>query len=206
MCRALKNDVRTCHIPIILLTAKDSLRDKEEGYESGADSYITKPFTSTLLVSRIKNIFLQRKRLLASLKDMKSDHVDEEKRKMMKEALSKLDQQFFDKLNKVIDEGISGDLDVNTIAGEMAMSVSSLYRKMKALTGVSTNEYIRKYKMQYAERLLLEGRYSVSEISFMVGFNSVAYFRRCFKDVYGDIPSVYLKKLKEQFQNDEINE
>ena len=86
------------------------------------------------------------------------------------------------------------------------MSVSSLYRKMKALTGVSTNEYIRKYKMQYAERLLLEGRYSVSEISFMVGFNSVAYFRRCFKDVYGDIPSVYLKKLKEQFQNDEINE
>ena len=206
MCRALKNDVRTCHIPIILLTAKDSLRDKEEGYESGAASYITKPFTSTLLVSRIKNIFLQRKRLLASLKDMKSDHVDEEKRKMMKEALSKLDQQFFDKLNKVIDEGISGDLDVNTIAGEMAMSVSSLYRKMKALTGVSTNEYIRKYKMQYAERLLLEGRYSVSEISFMVGFNSVAYFRRCFKDVYGDIPSVYLKKLKEQFQNDEINE
>lgn len=206
MCRALKNDVRTCHIPIILLTAKDSLRDKEEGYESGADSYITKPFTSTLLVSRIKNIFLQRKRLLASFKDMKSDHVDEEKRKMMKEALSKLDQQFFDKLNKVIDEGISGDLDVNTIAGEMAMSVSSLYRKMKALTGVSTNEYIRKYKMQYAERLLLEGRYSVSEISFMVGFNSVAYFRRCFKDVYGDIPSVYLKKLKEQFQNDEINE
>lgn len=200
MCRTLKNDVRTCHIPIILLTAKDSLRDKEEGYESGADSYITKPFTSTLLLSRIKNIFLQRKRLLSVIKEVKPDNI-EEKRQILKESLSKLDQEFFDKLNHVIDEGISGDLDVNTIAGKMAMSVSSLYRKMKAITGVSTNEYIRKYKMQYAERLLLEGKYSVSEISFMVGFNSVAYFRRCFKDVYGDIPSVYLKKLKEQEQN-----
>lgn len=205
MCRSLKNDVRTCHIPIILLTAKDSLRDREVGYEAGADSYITKPFTSTLLLSRIKNIFLQRKRLLAGLKEVKSDHI-EEKRQMLKESLSKLDQEFFDKLNHVIEEGISGDLDVNTIASKLAMSVSSLYRKMKALTGVSTNEYIRKYKVQYAERLLLEGKYSVSEISFMAGFNSVAYFRRCFKEVFGDIPSVYLKKLKEQSQDDEKTE
>lgn len=99
-------------------------------------------------------------------------------------------------MNKIIEDNITGDIDVNLLAGKLAMSTSSLYRKMKALTGISTVEYIRKYKMQYAEHLLLEGKYSISEISFMVGMNSVAYFRRCFKIEYGMIPSEYLKKLK----------
>ena len=196
MCRALKKDVRTSHVPVILLTAKDSLADKEQGYEAGADSYITKPFTHSLLRSRIHNLLQQRQRDKMQIQESKETDLAQKKEQLRK-SLNKVDQEFFDKLNKLIDDNISGDVDVNLLANHLAVSTSTLYRKMKALTGISTNEYIRKYKMQYAEHLLLEGRYSISEIAFMVGMGSVAYFRRCFKAEYGDIPSEYLKKLKE---------
>lgn len=195
MCRALKKDVRTSHIPIILLTAKDSFEAKEKGYDSGADSYITKPFTHKLLRSRILNLLQQRRRDKMLIQESKETNLAQ-KKEQLREALNKVDQEFFDKLNKLIEENISGDVDVNLIASNLAVSTSTLYRKMKALTGISTNEYIRKYKMQYAEHLLLEGKYSISEISFMVGMNSVAYFRRCFKAEYGEIPSEYLKNLQ----------
>ncbi len=205
MCRILKSDVRTSHIPIILLTAKDSQEAKEEGYDAGADSYITKPFTHSLLSSRVNNLLAQRQRMLetqatSTTADTKKDSNDDmkEKQAQLRESLSQIDQDFFDKLDSLIGEGISGDVDVNMLASRLAMSTSTLYRKMKALTGMSTNEYIRKYKMQYAERLLLEGKYSISEISFMVGMNSIAYFRRCFKAEYGMIPSEYLKKINEE--------
>ena len=195
MCRALKKDVRTSHIPIILLTAKDSFEAKEKGYDSGADSYITKPFTHKLLRSRILNLLQQRRRDKMLIQESKETNLAQ-KKEQLREALNKVDQEFFDKLNKLTEENISGDVDVNLIASNLAVSTSTLYRKMKALTGISTNEYIRKYKMRYAEHLLLEGKYSISEISFMVGMNSVAYFRRCFKAEYGEIPSEYLKKLQ----------
>lgn len=195
MCRALKKDIRTSHIPIILLTAKDSFEAKEKGYDSGADSYITKPFTHSLLRSRILNLLQQRRRDKMLIQESKETNLAQ-KKEQLRESLNKVDQEFFGKLNKLIEENISGDVDVNLIASNLAVSTSTLYRKMKALTGISTNEYIRKYKMQYAEHLLLEGKYSISEISFMVGMNSVAYFRRCFKAEYGEIPSEYLKKLQ----------
>lgn len=195
MCRALKKDIRTSHIPIILLTAKDSFEAKEKGYDSGADSYITKPFTHLLLRSRILNLLQQRRRDKMLIQESKETNLAQ-KKEQLRESLNKVDQEFFDKLNKLIEENISGDVDVNLISSNLAVSTSTLYRKMKALTGISTNEYIRKYKMQYAEHLLLEGKYSISEISFMVGMNSVAYFRRCFKAEYGEIPSEYLKKLQ----------
>lgn len=195
MCRALKKDIRTSHIPIILLTAKDSFEAKEKGYDSGADSYITKPFTHLLLRSRILNLLQQRRRDKMLIQESKETNLAR-KKEQLRESLNKVDQEFFDKLNKLIEENISGDVDVNLIASNLAVSTSTLYRKMKALTGISTNEYTRKYKMQYAEHLLLEGKYSISEISFMVGMNSVAYFRRCFKAEYGEIPSEYLKKLQ----------
>ncbi len=118
-----------------------------------------------------------------------------EKRESLKQSLSDLDKQFLDKLDSVIEQNISGEVDVDLLAQSMAVSSSTLYRKMKALTGGSTNEYIRRQKMRYAERLLLTGKYTISEISFMVGMSSVAYFRRCFKEEFGLIPSEYLKKL-----------
>ena len=196
MCRLLKNDLRTSHIPIILLTAKDSLTAKEEGYDSGADSYITKPFSHSLLASRINNLLKQRQRLSQVLTATanQTDHTD--KQNILKESLSKIDQDFYNTLNQYIDERISSEIDVNYLAEKLCMSTSTLYRKMKSLTGLSTVEYIRKYKMQYAERLMMEGKYTISEVAYMSGYNSINYFRRCFKEEFGDVPSDYLKKLK----------
>lgn len=194
MCRRLKEDLRTSHIPVILLTAKDSLQDKEEGYQVGADSYLTKPFSATLLHSRIHNL-LESRRLLAERFNSNSMLID--KRAAVTESMNKLDNEFLEKINKLIEERLSSEkIDIGYLADAMCMSNSTLYRKMKALTGLSTNEYIRKIKMQYAERLLLEGKYNISEVAFKVGINSAVYFRQCFKDEFGMAPSDYMKKIK----------
>lgn len=194
MCRKLKEDLRTSHIPIILLTAKDSLQDKEEGYQVGADSYLTKPFSATLLHSRIHNL-LESRKLLAERFNTNSILID--KRAAVTESMNKLDNEFLEKINKLIEDRLSSEkIDIGYLSDAMCMSNSTLYRKMKAFTGLSTNEYIRKIKMQYAERLLLEGKYNISEVAFKVGINSTVYFRQCFKDEFGMAPSDYLKKIK----------
>lgn len=196
MCKKLKEDVRTSHIPVILLTAKDSLQDKEEGYEVGADSYLTKPFSATLLYSRIHNL-LESRRLLAER--FTGNSIINDKHVKVTESMNKLDNEFIEKVNKLIEERLSSEkIDIGYLADNMCMSNSTLYRKMKALTGLSTNEYIRKIKMQYAERLLLEGKYNISEVAFRVGINSTVYFRQCFKDEFGMAPSDYLKKIKSE--------
>lgn len=201
LCRKLKEDVRTSHIPIILLTAKDSLQDKEEGYEVGADSYLTKPFSASLLRSRINNLLESRKKLVAQFqaKPVHSNQPDlSEKRTVITEALSKLDNEFIKKITQLIEENLSSEkIDITYLSDKMFMSSSTLYRKMKALTGLSTNEYIRKVKMRHAERLLLEGKYNISEIAYKVGMNSTGYFRQCFKDEFGLSPSDYLKQIKQ---------
>lgn len=194
MCKKLKADVRTSHIPVILLTAKDSLQDKEEGYQVGADSYLTKPFSATLLHSRIHNLLETRKRLAERFK---ANSTVTDKRAAVAESMNKLDNEFIEKINRLIEDRLSSEkIDIGYLADNMCMSNSTLYRKMKALTGLSTNEYIRKVKMQYAERLLLEGKYNVSEVAFKVGINSTVYFRQCFKEEFGMVPSDYLKKIK----------
>ena len=199
LCKQLKDDVRTSHIPIILLTAKDSLQDKEEGYEVGADSYLTKPFSASLLRSRINNLLDSRKKLVAQFQAQSTpgSQIDlSEKRIVIAEALSKLDNEFIEKITLLIEENLSSEkIDINYLSDKMCMSGSTLYRKMKALTGLSTNEYIRKVKMENAERLLLEGKFNISEIAYKVGMNSTGYFRQCFKEEFGVSPSDYLKQI-----------
>lgn len=201
LCKQLKDDVRTSHIPIILLTAKDSLQDKEEGYEVGADSYLTKPFSASLLRSRINNLLDSRKKLVAQFQAQSTpgSQIDlSEKRIVIAEALSKLDNEFIEKITLLIEENLSSEkIDINYLSDKMCMSGSTLYRKMKALTGLSTNEYIRKVKMENAERLLLEGKFNISEIAYKVGMNSTGYFRQCFKEEFGLSPSDYLKQIKQ---------
>ena len=197
MCRALKSDVRTSHIPIILLTAKDSLHDKEEGYAVGADSYLTKPFSASLLHSRIENL-IQNRRILSEHFRSKSGEAPSKSAAVM-ESLNKLDNEFIHKINELIEARLSSDkIDVGYLSDKMCMSSSTLYRKMKALTGMSANEYVRKMKMKYAEQFLLEGKYTISEIAAKVGINNLFYFRQCFKEEYGVIPSEYLKQLREK--------
>ena len=194
MCRKVKENICTSHIPVILLTAKDSLADKEEGYQTGADSYMTKPFSASLLRTRINNLLETRRQLAERLAGQSSVDV---KKAVMATNCSKLDNEFLNKLTQIIEENLSQEkLDVSSLAAKLCMSSSTLYRKVKALTGLSTNEYVRKIKMRNAEKLLLEGKYSISEIAFMVGMNSTVYFRQCFKEEFGIAPSDYLKQLK----------
>ncbi len=195
-CEKIKADVRTSHIPVILLTAKDSLQDKEEGYRSGADSYLTKPFSASLLHSRINNLLETRKRLATQFV---FDSGKDEKSAQFKESLNKLDNEFLESLTHLIEENIQSEkVDISYLSGKLFMSNSTLYRKVKALTGISTNEFVRKVKMNNAEHLLLTGKYNISEVAFRVGMSGPVYFRQCFKEEFGLSPSEYLKKIKKE--------
>lgn len=194
MCRELK---RRAHQPHTHYTA-DSQRlaaRREEGYQVGADSYLTKPFSASLLHSRIENL-LQSRRNLAN--HFSANAAISNKAAVITESLNKLDNEFIHKINQLIEERLSSDkIDISYLSDKMCMSNSTLYRKMKALTGLSTNEYVRKIRMKHAEQYLLEGKYNISEIAFKVGINNLFYFRQCFKEEFGYIPSEYLKRLKE---------
>jgi AraC-like DNA-binding protein len=166
----------------------------------GADSYLTKPFSASLLRSRINNLLDSRKKLIAQFQQAGTNHNPnshlDEKRSIITEALSKLDNEFIEKITQLVEDNLSSEkIDITYLSDKMCMSGSTLYRKMKALTGLSTNEYIRKVKMQNAERLLLEGKYNISEIAYKIGMNSTGYFRQCFKDEFGVSPSDYLKQF-----------
>jgi signal transduction histidine kinase/DNA-binding response OmpR family regulator len=191
--KKLKQDIRTSHIPIILLTAKDTIEDKTEGYELGAESYLTKPFSGRLLITRIHNL-LKNRQLLAERFSNKTVKAEQ-----MTDSLSTMDKEFIEQVDRIIEENIDSDtLDVNFLANKVSMSHSSLYRKIKALTNMTANEYIRKIRIQKAEELLVSGRYTVSEICYMVGMSSTNYFRRCFKEEFGMTPSDYLKSISNQ--------
>lgn len=191
LCRNIKSNIETSHIPVILLTAKDTLQDKAQGYNAGADSYITKPFSASLLKSRVSNL-LEAKRKTALL--FSSNNAL--KRSVVKDSLNKIDNEFLEKMSQIIEENLMNEkIDVTVIAQELSMSYSSLYRKIKALTGVSTGDFIRKIRMRKAEELLLSGKYNISEIANLVGLNSVSYFRECFKEEYGESPSEYMRRI-----------
>ena len=188
----IKKDVRTSHVLVILLTAKDSLHDKQEGYDSGADSYLTKPFTARLLASRVRNLLDSRNQLVKRIMERMS-HVHSEQPLLTE--LGTLDEAFLQHFAEILEANLaSGKVDMAFMAGQMHMSHSTLYRKVKALTGMSGNEFIRKIKLRHSLRLLLEGGYNVSEAAYASGFNDLGYFRSCFKEEYGQSPTEYLKQ------------
>lgn len=207
MTRQLKADIQTSHIPVIVLTAKDSELDREDGYTAGADSYLTKPFSTHLLISRVNNILRSRENMAntaAPVMKLSATPASEEPalapEQVVPEAkapeMSALDRDFLDRLHNAVSEHISSEnVDVAFLSDTMCMSRATLYRKVKALTGLSPNEYIRKVRMQVAEQLLAQGKFTVSEVSFKVGINSTPYFRQCFKEEFGVNPSDYVRSL-----------
>lgn len=195
-CRIIKEDIRTSHIPVVLLTAKDSLHDKEEGYASGADSYLTKPFSANLLRSRIRNLLDSRAKLARQITQHMHKWKDDTENSTPElfKSMSGLDSKFLEKLTKIIEENIDMEkLDISFLTEKMNMSNSSFYRKVKGLTGVPPNEFIRKIRLGNSLRLLQSGDYNISEAAYMTGFNSLRYFRECFKDEYGMTPSEFMK-------------
>lgn len=192
--RQLKDDIRTSHIPIILLTAKTTDEDKEDGYDSGADSYLTKPFTTKLLASRIQNLLTTRRRL-AEYIALHPEFAEENTSAVATPQLGRLDREFLDKLNGIIQANImSQDIDLPFVTEKMAMSHSTFYRKVKALTGLTAKEYIRKFRLQHCYHLLESGEYNVNQAAMMTGFNQMAHFREVFKKEFGILPSEVKKK------------
>ena len=193
LCKVIKEDIRSCHIPIILLTAKDSQHEQKEGYEYGADSYLTKPFSVSILRSRIENLLENQKKLIRHLNlNYHQENITDDGAIHPNE----LDNEFLMKINHLIEDRLEFEkIDIGYLSDKMCMSSSTLYRKMKALTGMSTNEYIRKIRMKYAKKYLTEGIYNISEITYKVGMNSLFYFRQCFKEEFGCTPSEYLQNI-----------
>ena len=190
LCRTLKRDARTSHIPIVLLTAKDTEDNKAEGYLHGADSYITKPFSVQLLKTRISNLLHNRERIAGYFTS------GTYKRQMAENAISRMDKEFMEKVCEAIEKNISDEqINITALAEGMNMSYSTFYRKMKALTGITANEFIRKIKMRRAEQMILTRKYTLTEIMTEVGYNSRTAFREAFKAEFGVAPSKYLDNI-----------
>lgn len=187
LCRSIKQNLKTCHIPVIILSAKSELSDQLEGLQVGADDYIPKPFSLALIVTKIKNILRTHYRSIEHY----SNSLEIEPEKI---ALNPLDEEFLTKAVSIVEKHMDNiEFSTDEFARELYMSRSSLHMKMKAITGESTAEFIRKIRFNQACKLLKEGRYNVAEISLMVGFNTPSYFATCFKKYVGCLPSEYIK-------------
>ena len=182
LCKKLKEDVITSHIPVILLTARSSEAHQMEGYDSGADAYLTKPFSAELLISRIANLLKNRKQLKLLL--------DGKQNEESKEKISTPDKIFIDNLKEAIKKNMSNpNLRMDDLGDEIGLSRVQMYRKVKVLTGLSPTELLRQMRLQRAAALLSSTTKTVAEIAFEVGFNTPGYFSKCFKEQYGKQPT-----------------
>lgn len=185
-CRRLKNELQTSHIPVMMLTAYTMDEQRIQGYDSGADAYLAKPFSAKLLLSRIRNLIDNRKRL-----KMKEDTVTS----IQKQSLGELDKGFVEKLKMLIDEKMGdSNLSVEDLGSDLGLGRVQLYRKTKALTGYSPNELLRMARLKKAASLLASTEKTVAEITYEVGFSSPSYFTRCYKDYFGESPTDFLKR------------
>lgn len=190
LCKLLKENVSTNHIPIILLTACSLDEQKSIGFESGADAYIPKPFNAHLLKIRVRNMIENRQKMKEAFGN---SLVNDTK----KETLGEVEQNFINDFQAYIEEHISNsELSVDELADQLSLSRSQLYRKIKSLTNYSPNELIRIVRLKYAKQLLNSKVKSISEVAYEAGFSSPSYFAKCFKDIYGESPTEYLEQLK----------
>lgn len=192
--RAIKENLSTSHIPIILLTAKTALESKLEGLEYGADDYITKPFSSVYLEARVENLLNQHKKLQAFYRAtlMSTTTETEEKELIDTTGMSQNDRKFLNKLVEIMEKNMdNGDLIVEDIVNDLAVSRSVFFKKLKALTGLAPIEFIKEMRIKRAAEYIETGEYSMSQISYMVGINDPRYFSKCFKQMYGMTPTEY---------------
>lgn len=180
----LKTNTATSHIPVIMLTAKNLEEHRAEGYEHGADSYITKPFHSKVLLARIENLLRQRQ----LLKNLYQGSKEAEK-EISEAHLEDRDKQFLKQLQAIIQKNLSdSEFGVEDMGQQIGLSRVQLYRKVKAMTGSSVVDLLRKARLAKARRLLETRSMSVSEVAYEVGFSAPSYFTKCFKDEYGMLP------------------
>ena len=180
----LKTNTATSHIPVIMLTAKNLEEHRAEGYEHGADSYITKPFHSKVLLARIENLLRQRQLLKNLYQGTK-----EAEKEISEAHLEDRDKQFLKQLQAIIQQNLSdSEFGVEDMGQQIGLSRVQLYRKVKAMTGSSVVDLLRKARLAKARRLLETRSMSVSEVAYEVGFSAPSYFTKCFKEEYGMLP------------------
>ncbi|MCU0285571.1 MAG: response regulator [Acidobacteria bacterium] len=185
LCREVKKDIATCHIPVILLTAKASEESIIEGLKTKADDYITKPFNSRILLTRIKNLIDLRCQLQLKI----------QRQKMLLPSeinVSSMDEIFLKEFQQVIEKNLSDyEFDVDKLCKKLYMARSTLFKKVKALTGETPNQFILSYRLERAAQLLKQNYGNITEVAFAVGFSSSTYFATCFKEKFGQAPSSY---------------
>jgi YesN/AraC family two-component response regulator len=186
LCKKIKEEIITSHIPFILLTAKITLEDKIEGIETGADAYITKPFNIRHIEVTIKNLIDTRHKLF--------QRFSQEAYMMPKEiSNNELDQKFLEKIIGYIEANITNDeLTVENLAYHLLMSRGHIWRKIKSLTGQTATEFIRTIRLKKSIKLIEAGELNISEVAFKVGFASPAYYTKCFKAQFGTSPTEFL--------------
>ena len=190
LCAAIKQNISTSHIPVIMLSAKTDSKDQLDALKTGADDYMTKPFSMSVLITKIQNILRTYHRVHD--KATKSMEIAPEKI-----SFNAMDEQILKKAISIVERNLdNSDFSTEEFAAEMNMSRSNLHIKLKALTGESALDFIRKIRFKEACRLLKDGRFSISEISDMVGFNTPSYFATCFKKYMGCLPTEYVKNQK----------
>lgn len=192
LCKQIKTNVAYSHIPVILLTAKNTLQSKIEGLEHGADAYIEKPFSPEYLHVQISNLLINRHKIKEHFANSPLTHIKSI-------AHSKADEEFLEQLNNVIGENIENpDLDVEHLARKMNMSRPTFYRKIKVVSDLTPNELINLARLKKAAELLAEANYKIYEVAEMVGYNSQTNFGRSFLKQFGITPRDYLnlKQLK----------
>lgn len=190
LCKSIKQNIRTCHIPVIILSAKSDVKDQMEGLQVGADDYIAKPFALSVVTTKIQNMLRTRHRMLERYS--KSLEVEPEKI-----TFNAMDEALLKRAVVIVEKNMDNiEFSTDEFAREMNMSRSNLHLKLKAITGESTIDFIRKIRFNEACKLLKDGRYTVSEVSSMVGFNTPSYFATSFKKYFGCLPTEYIKKGK----------
>ena len=185
-CRRLKSELQTCHIPVILLTACSLDEQRIQGYDGGADSYISKPFSSQLLLARVRNLIDSHRRLKQFFGDRHT---------LAKEDVCDMDKNFVEKFKSLLDAKLGdSNLNVEDLGKDMGLSRVQLYRKIKSLTNYSPNELLRIASLKKAASLLASSDMTVAEIGYEVGFSSPSYFTKCYKEQFGESPTDFLKR------------
>jgi signal transduction histidine kinase/ligand-binding sensor domain-containing protein/DNA-binding response OmpR family regulator len=184
-CRSLKSTPEISHIPVILMTALASVENKLTGYKVGADDYITKPFEPELLKIRVRNI-------LGNIENAKMGFRNNLNVSAKELTISKIDEDFMQQVILLLEKNIdNSEFDIDSFCKNIGVSSSQLYRKIKSITGLSPNEFIRTYRLKKAAHLITESNLNISEIAYKVGFNDALYFSKCFKKQFGTTPSLY---------------
>jgi signal transduction histidine kinase/DNA-binding response OmpR family regulator len=193
-CRELRNSIKTSHIPVILLTAKASLTHHKEGIQTGADAYITKPFSPDILRMTVHNLLQSRENLKRFYRNLFAHETSVPEAKEKSTIDEKFLQSIYEQLMANLDKP---DFNINELCDVLHMSRSLVYKKVKTLTGLSPVEYIRTLRMHEAAKLLRSKQYKVFEVVYMVGFTDLKYFRQCFAREFGHSPSDFMKILEE---------